>query len=200
VKKAFLLFSVSMIGYGQIKVGPCGNAPTLASNPDTTLPPGVAAKPGKRRADSPVLPQIRYPRPPVAPSTRCWCGTVGAASLTSADSSQEVPMITGLAGNFRLDHVLIQETNRFTATVVNQLRVSVRSTTGIDLISGFNLGSEITPQNFAYVVPIPVALTGVYDLVLNFTGSAPLAIDGSPNFNSGSLSWEVCGNQVRINQ
>jgi hypothetical protein len=109
-------------------------------------------------------------------------------------------MITGLAGNFRLDHVLIQETMRFTPTVVSQLRVSVRSTPGIDLISGFNLGSEITPQNFAYVVPMPVTLTGTYNLVLNFTGSAPLAIDGSSNFNSGSLSWEVCGYQVRINQ
>ena len=200
VKKAFLLLSASMVSYGQIKSGPCGNPPVLASNPDTALPAGVAAKPVKGRADSRVLPQIRYPRPPGAPATRCWCGTVGAASLTSADSSQEVPMIAGLAGNFRLDHVLIQETARFTTAVVDQLRVSVRSTTGIDLISGFNLGSEITPQNFAYVVPMPVTLTGTYNLVLNFTGSAPLAIDGSSNFNSGSLSWEVCGYQVRINQ
>jgi len=109
-------------------------------------------------------------------------------------------MIAGLAGNFRMDHLLIQETMCFSTAVVNQLRVSVRSTTGIDLISGFNLGSETTLQNFAYVVPTPVALTGTYDLVINFTGSAPLAIDGSSNFNSGSLSWEVCGYQVRISQ
>ena len=200
MKVSFLFFAVSVIGYTQVKVGQCGAAPIFASNPGPTPPAGVAAKPGKGRADSPVLPQIRYPRPPGTPATSCWCGTVGAASFTSSDSSQEVPMITGLAGNFRLDHVLIQETMRFTTTVVNQLRVSVRTKTGIDLISGFNLGSEITPQNFAYVVPTPVALTGTYDLVLNFTGSAPLAIDGSSNFNSGSISWEVCGYQVKISQ
>lgn len=200
MKAAFLLFSVSMIGNGQIKTGQCGTAPIFASNPGITLPAGVAAKPGKGRADAPVLPQIRYPRPPGSPVATCWCGTVGAASLTSGDSSQDVPMLTGLAGNFRLDHVLIQETTRFAATLVNQLRVSVRSTTGVEIISGFNLGSEVTPQNFAYVIPSPVALTGAYDLVLNFTGSAPLAIDGSSNFNSGSITWEVCGYQVRINQ
>ena len=200
MKAAFLLFSASMIGYGQIKTGQCGTAPTSASNPGITLPAGVAAKPGKGRAATPVLPQIRYPRPPGTPALSCWCGSVGAASLNSADSSQDVPMLTGLAGNFRLDHVLIQETTPFTAALVNQLRVSVRSTTGVDLISAFNLGSEITPQNFAYVIPAPVALTGAYDLVLHFTGSAPLAIDGSSNFSSGSITWEVCGYQVRINQ
>ncbi len=109
-------------------------------------------------------------------------------------------MIIGLAGDFRLDHVLIQETRRFASAVVNRLEASVRTKTGIEIISGFTLGSEITPQNFAYVIPAPVALTGTYDLVLNFTGSTPLAIDGSSNFNSGSLSWEVCGYQVQTNQ
>lgn len=109
-------------------------------------------------------------------------------------------MITGLTANFRLDHVLIQETKRFASAVVNRLEASVRTRTGLDLLSGFVLGSEITPQNFAYVIPAPVALTGTYDLVLNFTGATPLAIDGSSNFNSGSLSWEVCGYQVQTNQ
>jgi hypothetical protein len=189
-----------MIGYGQVKLGPCGAAPTFASNPGTPRSAGIAAKPDKRRVETPVLPQIRYLRQPGSPAVSCWCGSVGAASLTSTELSQQVPMITGLSGNFRLDHVLIQETGRFTSAVVNRLETSVRTRTGLEIISGFILGAEVTPQNFAYVIPVPVALTGTYDLVLNFTGSTALAIDGSSNFNSGSLSWEVCGYQVQTNQ
>jgi hypothetical protein len=157
----------------------------------------VAAKSAKKRATSPVLPQIQYRRISGSPPAGCWCGTVDAASLNAPTASQDVPMIGGLGANFRLEHVLIRETSRFSSPVVSRLAVSAKTGSGIDIISEFALQSETAPQNFAYVLPAPVALTGTYDLVLNFTGSAPLAIDGSSNFSSGSISWEVCGYQVR---
>jgi hypothetical protein len=107
-------------------------------------------------------------------------------------------MLTGLSGKFRFDHLLVQESKHFSSDLVNRLAVSVGMPGNVaDIISTFGLKSDLAPENFAFVLPNPPVLTGTYDLVLKFVGSAPLAIDGSSNFSAGSLYWEVCGGQAR---
>lgn len=107
-------------------------------------------------------------------------------------------MLGGLTGQFRFDHVLIQEAVKFSSGIVNRLTVSVgRPNTDGEMISAFALKSDASPQNFVFEIPNPPVLTGTYDLVLRFVASSPLAIDGSPSFSSGSLYWEVCGGQVQ---
>jgi hypothetical protein len=201
MKAVFLIFPLGLMGYAQVKLSPCGPAPTTAANPGLTGPTApvpriVAAKPEKPPVKvPPVLPQIQYRQTPVSPSTGCWCGTVGASLLTSATVSQEVPIIYGLSAKFRLEHVLIHETRQFTSDLVDRLTVTVRPKAGDDFISEFELKSA-DAQNFAYEQPAPPVLTGAYDVVLKFTGSSPLAIDGVSNFSSGSLRWEMCGYHV----
>jgi hypothetical protein len=102
-----------------------------------------------------------------------------------------------LPGSFRFDHLLLQEATRFSSAVVTALAVSVRvSDSDNDLIHNFALMSATAPQNSVAEIPDPPALTGTYTLLLRFVGATALAIDGSSNFSSGALKWEVCGFQV----
>ena len=216
MKTALLILSLGFLGHGQTRMGQCGGSPVMAFNPGMTGPAGAApqvdaqsmklstrggfaAKPANSRLNvQPVLPQIQYRRPTGVPAVSCWCGTVGANALTSEGSSQEVPIITGLAGNFRFDHILIQETKQFSSDVVSSLAVAAgRPNVGEDLVPEFALKSQQAPQNYAYEVPEPPVLTGTYNLVLKFVGTSPLAIAGSSNFSSGAVNWEVCGRQVQ---
>jgi hypothetical protein len=106
-------------------------------------------------------------------------------------------MIGGLGGNFRIEHVLIQEARRFSSDIVERLAVTARPKVGEDLISEFELKSEIAPQNFVSERPATPPLAGTYDLILRFTGSSPLAIEGQSNFSAGAVNWEVCGYRVQ---
>src|SRR5439155_17328305 len=43
----------------------------------------------------------------------CSCGTVTYNALTAAANTQEVPILTGIGGNYRFEHVLLQEAEQF---------------------------------------------------------------------------------------
>ena len=102
-----------------------------------------------------------------------------------------------LPGNFRFDHLILQESKQFTSDIVSALAVSAGlPKSGEDLVSNFALMSQTAPQNYVTEMPDPPALSGTYNLVLKFEGNSPLAIGGSSNFASGALNWEVCGYQV----
>jgi hypothetical protein len=142
-----------------------------------------------------VAAQIQLRRPPGnRPLSSCRCGTVVAGSLTAPSNSQEVPMLTGLAGSFRFDHVLVQEIRRFSSDSVSSLDVGVgRAHLGADAVPLFPLKSDSAPDNFWYQRPNPPQLTGAYDLILNFKASVPLGDGAASNFSSGAVTWEVCG-------
>jgi len=152
-----------------------------------------ASKPGPDVGN--VAAQIRLRRPPVIrPSFSCWSGTVGADSLTAPSASQEVPILTGLAGSFRFDHVLLQETTRFSPDSAGSLEVGVgRSNLGADVVPRIPLQSGSAPDSFWNWRPNPPQITGAYDLVLNFKASGPLGDGAASNFSSGAVTWEVCG-------
>jgi hypothetical protein len=207
-----LLFAIAVSAQSQSVQ--CGSPPAVAADP---IPPGrtspVAARaavapPPKDPATEPagqsekprsdvgnVAAQIQLRRPvPIRPSFSCRCGTVGAGSLTARSNSQEVLVLTGLAGSFRFDHVMVQETRQFSSDSVSSLVVGVgRANLGADIVSAFPLKSVSAPYNFWYERPTPPQLTGAYDLVLNFKASSPLGDGAASNFSSGALTWEVCG-------
>jgi hypothetical protein len=174
---------------------PCGTPSGAAAEIGVTGKPStVAAKPG---AAGYIAAQIRQRPPlPVRPSTptTCRCGTVAANFLTAPSNSQEVPILTGLAGSFRFDHVLVQETARFASDTATSLVVGVgRANQGADVVSPFPLMSESAPSHFWFERPVPPQLSGSYDLVLNFKASSALGDGMVSNFNSGMVTWEVCG-------
>ena len=192
---------------------PCGSPPAAAAAAaPSRRPSSVAAKAGvaapteapvaetaaqsanPRAVTGGVAAQIR-PRPaPIQSSATCRCGTVAASSLTAPSVSQEVPILTALQGNFRFDHVLVQETTRFSSESADSLVVGVgRASLGSDVVSPFALESNSAPNNFWYERPTPPQLTGSYDLVLNFKASSPLGDGNVSNFSAGVLTWEVCG-------
>jgi hypothetical protein len=116
------------------------------------------------------------------------------SALTSQSNSQEVPILTGLVGSFRFDHVLVQETARFVSDKVAGVVVGVgRAGSGADVVSPFPLKSDSAPGNFWYERPTPPQLSGTYDLVLNFKASSPLGDGTASNLDSGAVAWEVCG-------
>ena len=181
---------------------PCGSANAVAADraPSGSTSP-VAAKPdtsppnGSRTGVANIAAQIRPRRPPpTESSSSCRCGTVGAGSLTAPSVSQEVPILTGLPGTFRFDHVLVQETGRFSSDRVAGLAVGVgRANSGTDVVSPFLLKSDSAPNNVLFERPHPPQLTGAYDLVLNFRSSSPLGDGAVSNFSAGAVTWEVCG-------
>ncbi len=198
----------------QSQSAPCGSPSAAAPDPlPSGRPTTVAAKAGAapQSKDAVAEPAVRsasarsgmptvaaqiQPRPPapVRSSFACRCGTVGAGSLTARSDSQEVPILTGLAGSFRFDHVLVRETTRFSSNDAGSLVVGVgRAGFGSDVVSPFALQSDSAPNNFWYERPTPPQLTGAYDLVLNFKASSPLGDGDASNFNSGTVAWEVCG-------
>jgi hypothetical protein len=155
-------------------------------------PDSQSAKPRSNVGN--VAAQIQLRRPGVPPSPWCRCGTVVAGSLTAPLDSQEVPILTGLAGSFRFDHVLVQETRRFSSDSVSSVDVGVgRAHLGADVVPPFPLKSDSAPDSFWNWRPNPPQLTGAYDLVLNFKASSPLGDGAASNFSSGALTWEVCG-------
>jgi hypothetical protein len=197
---------------------PCGSSSTVVADsisPGTTSssadraviepPPKdpAAERAGKTAKPRPhlgtVAPQIHLRgAAPTQPSSVCRCGTVGANSLTAPANAQEIPILTGLAGTFRFDHVLVQETRRFSSDSVVSLLVGVgRANFGADVVSPFPLKSDSAPSNFWYERPTPPQLTGAYDLVLNFKASSPVGDGTASNFSAGRVTWEVCGSNAQ---
>ena len=182
----FLLLFASVVS-AQSQSVTCGSSPAAAAE---ASPPG-----GKSSAAKDEAAQIQRPRPaPTRPAPSCQCGTVSAGSLTAKANSQEVSILTGLPGTFRFDHVLLQETRRFTSDSVASLNVGVgRANRDSDIVSPWPLMSDSAPSNFWYERPNPPQLTGAYDLVLNFKASAPLGDGAASNLSAGTVAWEVCG-------
>jgi hypothetical protein len=173
---------------------PCGTssvAAALAANP---VPSGGTSLAAAKTPDN-VAAQIQLRRPPAGRSSfPCWCGTVGASSLTARSNSQEVPILTGIAGSFRFDHVLLQETTRFKSDSAGSLEVGVgRSNMGADVVPRIPLKSDSAPNSFWNWRPDPPQITGAYDLVLNFKATGPLGDGAASNFSAGAVAWEVCG-------
>jgi hypothetical protein len=114
--------------------------------------------------------------------------------LTAPSNSQEIPILTGIAGSFRFDHVLLQETRRFSSGSVSGIEVGVgRANLGTDVVPPFPLNNDDAADNFIYRRPNPPQLSGAYTLVLNFKASSPLGNGYTSNFTAGALTWEVCG-------
>jgi hypothetical protein len=212
-----LVFAIAISAQSQSV--PCGSSSTVAAGPissgtttSSSADRAVMEPPPKDPAAEPagpstkprphvgtVAPQIKLRRPaPTQPSSACRCGTLGASSLTAPSNSQEIPILTGLAGTFRFDHVLVQETTRFSSDSVVSLVVGVgRANFGADVVSPFPLKSDSAPYDFRYERPTPPQLTGAYDLVLNFKASSPLGDGDASHFSSGTLTWEVCGSNAQ---
>jgi hypothetical protein len=182
MKPLLLLPLLAIAVSAQSQSIPCGSPPAIAANP---VPSG---------STSAFAAQIRRRPPAIQPSFSCRCGMVGASSLTAQTNSQEVPILNGLAGSFRFDHVLLRETTRFSSDSAGSLVVGVgRPTLGPDVVSPVPLKSDSAPYSFWYERPAPPQLTGAYDLVLNFKASAPLGDGAVSNFSAGAVTWEVCG-------
>jgi hypothetical protein len=195
-----LLFTI--VVFAQSRPVPCGSSNAIAADsvPSARTPPVAAradasAPKGARPDLTNIAAQIKSRRPvPTQPSSSCRCGTVGVSSLTAPSISQEVPILTGLSGTFRFDHVMVQETGRFSSDSIAGLVVGVgRANSGTDVASPFALMSNAAPNNVLYERPHPPQLSGAYDLVLNFKSSAPLGDGTVSNFSAGAVTWEVCG-------
>lgn len=206
-----LLFAIAVCA--QSLSGPCGSPSAIATDRVASNKPSpVAAKtsvvPASKdlsaeRDGQPerlgpaarnVAAQIQSRRPGTLTSSACRCGTVGAGSLTAQSNSQEVTILTGLAGSFRFDHVLLQESTRFTSDSASNLEVGVgRTNHGTDVVSPFSLKSDAAPNNSWYSRTNPPQLTGAYDLALKFQATSPLGDGTASTFKAGVISWEICG-------
>jgi hypothetical protein len=165
------------------------NAPTAQANTKT------GSGQADRRTGSGVAPQIQPRRTPAkAPPAPCRCGTVDAAALTAKSTSQEVPVLTGLAGTFRFDHVLLRETTQFASPTAGTLSVAIgRPAAGADVLSPLTLRNPAAPHSYLYDRPGPPQLTGAYDLALFFQSSFALGDGARSNYNTGTVTWEICG-------
>ena len=142
--------------------------------------------------------QIQRRPTPVPGGFTCRCGTVGSNSLTAVSKSQEIPILPGLSGSFRFDHVLVRETRRFASESVATLSVGLgRAGFGADIIPAIPLKSASAPFSFWYDRLTPPQLTGTYDLVLYFQAPSLLGNGESSNFKEGAVAWEVCGYNAR---
>jgi hypothetical protein len=180
--------------FAQSQPVPCGTSSAGDAVAASPVPPGRTSPAAAKTPDN-VAAQIQLRRPPVTRfSFSCWCGTVGAGSLTARSNSQEVPILPGVAGTFRFDHVLLRETTRFSSDSAGSLEVGVgRSNLGADVVPRIPLKSAPAPDSFWYWRPDPPQITGAYDLVLNFKASGPLGDGAASNFSAGAVAWEVCG-------
>ena len=96
--------------------------------------------------------------------------------------------MTGVGGNYRFEHVLIQEAEQFNSARVKTLTVSAgRPNNGADLVPAFALKADPSPQNFWYDRPGPLQLSGTYDVVLRFAGTQPLGDGGTSAFTAGEI-------------
>jgi hypothetical protein len=204
MKIALFLFLLANSVSAQVQSMPCGSSPGVASDtiPVVRTSP-VAAKAGEpaqaKHPDGNIAAQIRQRRPPPVPSTdSCRCGTVGAGSLTAKSSVQEVPILNGLTGSFRFDHVLVRELKQFSSDTVRSLVVGVGRPNGKgEVLAPFPLKSDDAPGNFSYGRPVQPQRSGAYDLVLQFKGSSMLGDGAVSNFANGTVTWEICGHNVQ---
>ena len=172
---------------------PCGTSSAGAAVAASPVPSGGTSPAAAKTPDDGAA-QIQMRRPPVRSSFPCWCGIVGASSLTARSNSQDVPILTGIAGSFRFDHVLLQETTRFQSDSAGTLEVGVgRSNMGADVVPRIPLKSDSAPNSVWNWRPDPPQITGAYDLALNFKATGPLGDGAASNFGAGAVAWEVCG-------
>ncbi len=129
----------------------------------------------------------------------CATGTTSYSALTANAVTQEVTIVTAVPAKFRFTHMLVQEAAQFVAAGVTTLAVSAgRAGVDTDVIPLLTLKQATAPQNYWYDRPgMPVAGTGTYDLVLQFTGSSALGTGSASNFSAGTVNWEVCGFAVQ---
>jgi hypothetical protein len=121
-------------------------------------------------------------------------GTVAAAAATS----QEIPIITGLNGNFRFGHVLVSEATQIASGTVTATKVSVGrpgSTTDDELLPQTIMMQSSGNAWFAFDRPQPPLLgaSNTYSVVLAIrtTGGNVSALTG------GAVNYEVCGYAVQ---
>ena len=202
MKTALFLFLLATSVSAQVQSVPCGSSPGIAgTTPAVRTSPAAKTDESTqaRIPDGNVAAQIRQRRPAPLPSTgSCRCGTVGAGSLTAKSNVQEVPILNGLAGSFRFDHVLVRELKQWTSDSVGSLAVGMgRPNAGGDVLAPFSLKSDGAPDNSSYGRPVPPQRSGSYDLVLQFKGSSTLGDGAVSNFATGTVAWEICGHNVQ---
>jgi hypothetical protein len=119
---------------------------------------------------------------------------VPASALTAKSDVQQVPILTGLPGSFRFDHVLLRESTTFRGGEPGKLTLGVgRANANADVIAPIPLRITENPASFWYERPTPPQLTGAYDLVLYFQAAFPLGDGTVTNLKAGAVTWEVCG-------
>ena len=196
---ALSLITAIACGYAQTRPAQCGTPPTLAANSPVGGAAGKQGPGAAKTAPAGTAAQVRSVRPQLAAGINCWCGSVAANSLISNAASQEVTIVAGLPANFRFDHLLLTESIPFSSDQVAGLRVSAGTAgKGDEFLGPFPLKSTGADQNFVYDRPLPLMLSGVYDLVLKFSAPAAATVGTGilSNFTAGNLKWEVCGYQV----
>ena len=190
VARTVLFLVCVAIAGAQIQSVECGGAEDTPSTASAKQPASAAY----RQTAPGMAAQIRPRRAvPLRATVTCRCGTVDAAALTAKSNSQEVPVLTGLAGSFRFNHVLVRESTQFASNPPGALSVAVgRPGKGDDVMSPFALRNPMA-NSFWYERPSPPQLSGAYDLVLFFQASFPLGDGTSSNLAGGTVTWEVCG-------
>lgn len=128
-------------------------------------------------------------------SITCDSGTVPYTSLTAASTSQEVTILSSVAGLTGYEYSLLSETTQFTGGAATALTVSMgRTGTNNAEMSGgtFTLKQSSGDANFvAFIPPIP-QMTSTYNIVLNFTATGA----NVNTFTAGVLSYRVCHNAM----
>jgi hypothetical protein len=122
----------------------------------------------------------------------------GGTAPAAASPSQEVPIITGLTGNVRYDHVLLAESTIFTSGTVTNLKASIGrsgSSTNDELLPQMSLMQSSGNAWFSSDRPQPPVLgNGTYNLVLAFRTPNALLVNA---LTSGAIYYEVCGYAVQ---
>ncbi|MEO8595007.1 MAG: hypothetical protein ABI759_16935 [Candidatus Solibacter sp.] len=195
-----LLMLCPLAAVAQSRRADCAALNANDANAAAASPAAANASSGTGSADrqaraGAVATQIQPRRPaPFRPPFSCRCGVVDAGALTAKSEAQEVPIVTGLAGSFRFDHVLLRETARFSDADKGKVSVGLgRANRGADVISPLPLGNATAPHFFWYERPAPPQIAGAYDLVLFFQAAFPLGDGTASNLKAGTVTWEVCG-------
>jgi len=199
--KKFPVLLLAGLAFGRLAIGQSQPAEcTVASagaiaTTTATAAQGSADRTSRLMPATSVAAQIAQRRPvPVRSTSSCQCGRVQATSLTAKSASQQVPILTGLSGSFRFDHVLLRETEAFGGSEPGKVTVGVgRANGSADVITPFPLRNATAPWFFWYERPSPPQLAGAYDLVLYFEAAFPLGDGTLSNLKAGALTWEVCG-------
>ena len=122
-------------------------------------------------------------------AVECAHGTVGYASLTTAASSQEITIQTGISGNVVYDQILVSPSIAFTGGSATLPTVSMGRTGA----NNYEMTGALVPigsgSTFWSARPNPPQLTSTYNIVLNFA----VATGNVNAFTAGSLDWRICG-------